>query len=628
MTMRRREFAKSLAASGISMMVAGRGAAASATEVPMPPKPKPGLDWMERAELMRHHLTHGVDGDGLPYFDVLLRGPYAEMAHSYPDSMDVTSRNWEGAMMVGEITGRGVATEALFARRASGLLSKTDGLAYNPATRFSYHRAEVASSTRLLFALIRRAEREPSAENRRAVLDSIRAVRKIAPSEGDVAWLPSMVYMGDGKWENPLPGPGGDGFGTALFIRPLTEASVVLGDQEPLDFARRLVNGLRLSGEFAEDGRWTGHVHAHLDGIAGIIECGMLTGDRSMIDWGGRAFEFIRRLGTEFGWIPELIDRNDDCVGCETCAVMDYVDAAILLARSGRHDLWDLVERVTRNQLVESQIFDPAWLPEPPGARDDEVTVQRQVGRRMVGAFAGWSSPIGLLAYDETYWKGSWERFGPGPWDHIESGRIRAVQNCCAASGFKGLYRSWRATARVEGKTLVVEMPFDRSLPEATIIARQPFGDAVTITAKSPIKVKFRLPQEGKPALSEDEIPGAIAPPAKDAVSLRRSLKANKNGQPVILPVAQGYVTCEGLQPGEKLEISYQRSRRIDHVSIGNPGYQFYSYKARWYGATVTRMEPLESNPTEGWNKIMKRQTRVYMKGQVPHRIYQRADWT
>ena len=629
--MRRREFVKTLMASGASgMLLANRGSgrsAASATDIPIPPRPKPGLDWMERAELTRHHLVHGVDSNGVPYFDVLLRRPYGEASHSFPDLVDLTGRYWEGTMLVREMIGRPVETEPLLRKRALGLFSEPDGLTYNPATRFSYHRSDITGSTRVLFALVRRFEQEPSEENRRAILTSVRAIKKIVPSEGDVAWFPSMVYKG-GEWENPLPGPGGDAFATLLIIRPLTEASGVLNDEEPLDFARRLANGLRLSGEIAEDGRWSGHVHAHLDGIAGIVECGMLTGDRSMVDWGGRAFEFLRRFCTDFGWIPELVDRYDDCVGCESCAVMDYVDSAILLARCGRNDLWDLVERVTRNHLAESQIVDPSWLPEPPNARDDEVMIQRQVGRRMVGAFAGWSSPIGILAYDETYWPGSWSRYGPGPWDNIEGGKIRAIQNCCAPSGFKGLYRVWRATARVDAKTLVVEMPFDRALPEATVVAQQPFGEGVTITAKSSLKVKFRLPQEGKPALNEDEIPGAIAPPPKDALSLLRSLNAKKNGQPVNLPVSQGYVTCEELKSGEKLEIIFQRSPKVERVSIGNPGYQFYSYKVHWHGATVTKIEPSDKNPTEGWNKIMKRPTQLYMKGRVPHPLYQRNDRT
>ncbi len=624
--MRRREFAKTLAVSGIAMMTGRKGRADGASDVPLPPKPRPGLDWIERAELCRHHLVHGIDAHGVPYFDVLLRRPYAEASHSFPDLVDLTGRYWEGTMLVREMTGRAVETEPLLRPRALSLFSEPDGLTYNPATRFSYHRSDIAGFTRVLFALVRRAEQEPSAENRQALLAAIRAVKRIVPGEGDMAWFPSMVYKG-GEWENPLPGPGGDAFATLLIIRPLTEASVVLNDQEPLDFARRLVNGLRATGEIAEDGRWSGHVHAHLDGIAGIVECGMLTGDRSMIDWGGHAFDFLRRFSTEFGWVPELVDRYDDCLACETCAIMDYVDSAVMLARAGRNDLWDLVERVTRNHLAESQIIDPSWLPEPPDARDDDVMIQRQVGRRMVGAFAGWSSPIGILAYDETYWPGSWSRYGPGPWDNIESGKIRAIQNCCAPSGFKALYRVWRATARVEARTLVIEMPFDRTLAEATIVAQQPFGEGVTVTVKSPLKVKFRLPQEGKPALSEEEIPGAIAPPPKDALSLLHSLAVKKNGESIKLPVSHGYVTCEELRPGEKLEISYKRSPHVEHVSIGNPGYQFYSFKVRWHGATVTQIEPSEKNPSEGWNKIMKRQTRIYMKGQVAHPLYQRAHW-
>jgi hypothetical protein len=576
-------------------------------------------------ELGRHHLVHGLDPHGLPYFDVLLRRPYAEASHSFPDFVDLTGRYWEGALIVGEVTRQPVSTEALLRSNTLALFSEPDGLAYNPATRFSFHRCDIGGFSRVLFALVRQAELKPSADNRRALTNAIRAVKKIVPTEGEVAWIPSFVWN-SGAWDNPLPGPAGDAFATLLMIRPLTEASAILHDDEPLELARRLINGVRAGEEIAEDGRWSGHVHAHLDGIAGIIECGMLTGDRAMVAWGERAFEFLRRFGTEFGWIPELIDRGDDCVGCETCAVMDYVDTAIMLARAGRADLWDLVERVIRNQLVESQVTDPSWLSELPDARDDAVIIQRRVGRRMVGAFAGWASPIGILAYDETYWPGSWSRFGPGPWDNIESGKIRALQNCCAASGLKGLYRAWRAAARVEGQTLVVEMPLDRALPEANVVSRQPSGDALTITVRTPLRVKVRIPQHPKGAPPEDEIPGAVAPSAAHP-SDRRPTIARRNGQEVSLPVSQGYLVQDELKPGETLEISFLRPRRVEQVSIGNPEFQHYAFKAHWHGATVVKMEASEKNPRRGHNHILKRETTLYMQGRVEHPLYQRADW-
>lgn len=115
--MRRREFARRLAASGITMMMAGRGEAASASDIPLPSKPRPGFDWMERAELMRHHLVHGVDKTGVPYFDVLFRRPYAEVSHSFPDLVDLTGRYWEGAMLVREMTGRAVETGPILLAR-------------------------------------------------------------------------------------------------------------------------------------------------------------------------------------------------------------------------------------------------------------------------------------------------------------------------------------------------------------------------------------------------------------------------------------------------------------------------------------------------------------------------------
>ncbi|HLE05126.1 MAG TPA: hypothetical protein VI729_11010, partial [Anaerolineales bacterium] len=86
------------------------------------------------------------------------------------------------------------------------------------------------------------------------------------------------------------------------------------------------------------------------------------------------------------------------------------------------------------------------------------------MGNPRLGAYAGWSSPNHLLAYDE---------FLPSAW--VESpelaplflNKVRALQNCCGPSGPKALYLAWQHAARVQGETLRVNLLLDRALPEA-----------------------------------------------------------------------------------------------------------------------------------------------------------------
>jgi hypothetical protein len=178
----------------------------------------------------------------------------------------------------------------------------------------------------------------------------------------------------------------------------------------------------------------------------------------------------------------------------------------------------------------------------------------------------------------------------------------------------------------VEAKTLVVEMPFDRALADASIVARQPFGQGVSVTVRTPLKVRVRIPQHPKPLPPEEHIPGATAP-TLDAGAGQPLFAARRNGHNVSLPVERGYLVLNELKPGEKLEIDFLRPQRTERVSIGNPGYQSYGFRVHWRGATVVKMEASEKNPSRGYNKIMKRETAIYMKGDVEHPLYQRKDW-
>lgn len=555
--------------------------------MPAVAKLKPGLDWIERMELSRHHLIQGIDSSGLPYFDVLLRRPYAEAAHDFPDFADLVGRYWEACLIVQEVTGKPVESEPLLRERALGLFSEPDGWTYNPATRFSYPKIDVFGMSRFLFVRARLAKIDPSQENRIALQRTVRAIK-------------------DHIWQGASSNPQREASFATYFLRPLAEASMVLNDEEPLDMAWRLAASSRSGGKgISDDGTWTGHVHSHLTLIAGIVSCGALKNDRSMVEWGLRAFQFFRQFATEFGWLPELVDRRDDCVGCETCAIMDYLDSAVQLARAGHSEFWDLIERATRNQLAESQLTQPGWLLEPPDAQDDKVTIQREVAQRMLGAFAGWSSPLGVLAYDEPYVRVFWKESGPGPWDQILGGRIRALQNCCAGSGTKAFYRVWQEASRIENQTLVVELLFGRQFPQATVTAGQPFGDGITVRVNTPLSIKVRLPGDAKP----------------------RSLAARKDGMVLSLAVKDGYLSLDRLLPGEEFQVNFQRPERTERVSIGNPGFKHFDFDVRWHGATVLGIEPATTNASMGFNYLLQKETVLHMKGEVEHPFYKREEW-
>ena len=102
-------------------------------------------------------------------------------------------------------------------------------------------------------------------------------------------------------------------------------------------------------------------------------------------------YRYVRSQATRFGFLPEAIGRRADVVACETCALMDYIGLGTTLANHGHPEYWSDVERVVRNHLIESQVVDGAWLSAPADQPDTEQFTWRDIGERVVGAYAGWS---------------------------------------------------------------------------------------------------------------------------------------------------------------------------------------------------------------------------------------------
>jgi len=125
-----------------------------------------------------------------------------------------------------------------------------------------------------------------------------------------------------------------------------------------------------------------GHFHSRAVTMLGVIRFGNSVGDARALEWGRRVYERARSYGSSFGWFPERIVR-DRAHGCETCPIMDMMESAVILARSGHPQYWEDAERFLRNQLLENQLTDIAWLPplnsNATQAGEHETTARRQL---------------------------------------------------------------------------------------------------------------------------------------------------------------------------------------------------------------------------------------------------------
>ena len=537
-----------------------------------------------------------VDAEGRTHFDVFRTLPAAAL-RDWPDFVDLPSRYWEACAMVESVVGRPVATVHLL-RQGIFSLIHADGLAYRPDTAISSPIAELYDQSRLLYALVTWSMHEPdNAEIKARLRAQVDGLRRLATFKGDYAYINKIgIYFG------------------GTLIRPLQQAGIVLADSHCRDFARALARGiLDHTDKYAADGSFSGQVNSRMDALAGILVTGLLDDDNRIIRRVRDVFEYAHaKIGTSFGWVPEVAQRQDDLTGCETCGIQTTLDVALLLARHVDENCWDAVERTVRNQLVENQIGDRDWLDFTPIIPDEDIresclnTLHTDLGRRIAGGFAGWSSPQGLLAYEETLWPG-WVKNSDMYPRYL--GRVRAMQNCCSGSGPRALWEAWTNIARFEGKTLIVNMLIDKQIQGAKVLSSIPFEGKARIELDRDCDVRFRIPGSA---------------PADSLVVLVES----KARQYRASPEKKGrFLSIGGMLAGDSIEIRFAQPPRIENFTIGNPGCKKYQFEASWLGDTVVAMKPDPKNSKTGYSFIEGRQVRTFYSTNAIGKLYQRQSW-
>jgi hypothetical protein len=327
----------------------------------------------------------------------------------------------------------------------------------------------------------------------------------------------------------------------------------------------------------------------------GSADYALYVGDPVLFSRIDAVYRWVRSQGTRFGFLPESIGRQGDIVGTETCALMDYVGLAATLANHGHPEYWGDVERTVRNQLIESQAHNLTWMKDGSGQPDTAQFTRRDVGSRMEGGWAGWSSPTHFLAACETL-----NHHWGGPELHDKT---RVFQNCCGGSGIHALFIAWKNAARFENGTLTVNLHIDKLLPQAEIRGYQPFRGLLTLQMKQACAVRVRVP---------------------DFVDTK-DLAVEVNGSKLAATVFGDYLELGPRNPGDSLRISYPLPIATEEEEIGNPGFRHYRYRVTWKGDTVVRMEPIGPQYTTGYSEYDKRQVQVFYGNDGPGALYQRS---
>jgi hypothetical protein len=524
-----------------------------------------------------NYFNRMVDQDGLPYFNVFWTDP-AEAAHDWPDFGDVMPRLLQGAIMGRHMTGEQVQIEPVWYDKVLSLLDPETGLVFRPQTTFSENVANLGDQAFTLYALVT------------AYVDN-----------GDPALRERICRMVDTLLTNPGTEDGAGAAittsGAAYIIKSLTTCARHLDYEPALELAGAMVRKVfQDSPLFSPDNtfRHGGHMHSNLRTLVGAADYALTVGDPVLYSRVDALYRYVRSASTRFGFLLEVVGRQGDIVSCETCALMDYLGLAVTLANHGHPEYWGDVERTVRNQMVESQMVDPSWLTSDPSRPDTYQFTWRDVGERMVGGYAGWSSPTHILAACETL-----DAHWGGPELH---GKTRAFQNCCGGSGTHAFFIAWKNAARFADGRLSVNLHIDKLLPQAEIRCYQPYQGLLTVALKEPCALRVRIPE-------------FVAPD---------QIKATISGEALETRVWGNYLELGPQPAGATVRVTYPVPVLTEEVSIGNPGFRQYHYRVTWKGDTVVRMEPLGNDCEAGYSDFDKAEVAVFYVEAGPHRLYQR----
>ncbi|MBW7998161.1 MAG: hypothetical protein FVQ81_16645 [Candidatus Glassbacteria bacterium] len=448
------------------------------------------LDLRTHAEASLNFLTRVPDRKQgfLPYFWTYFGEGPPELRHNHWDYCENPGRNLYGLIAARQVTSSlaGIEEERLYEREIySRMREAGHGLTWRPAYS-PFIRTKGVPEMNLwdnrsqfmgLMSLYMQYE-EPAV---RTKLESmIDGLERYGIRKGKYFYFEREdILLGHKVKRNHEPRLSQHSTG---WITPLIEYWRLTGSER----ARRLAVGL---ANFTKDyhhtsvrpGRVLGisNVHGALFGLAGVIRTAAATGDTEMLEWARGLVDYAaENLASSFGWVQEMEGRDwmrpEDSHSTESCAIVDMIQCALLLADAGYSRYWDLVERYVRNYFVEAQLMDSAWL-DAPGVREDNVQSSwTDVAERVRGCFVGWGAP--------------------NDWVNT-SGRLRnAIQNCCGPHGAWAIFLVWRRLVQTDSTGVRVNMALNTEHPMCRVASYLPYEGRVDVVMYRGGPLKIRIP--------------------------------------------------------------------------------------------------------------------------------------
>ena len=213
-----------------------------------------------------------------------------------------------------------------------------------------------------------------------------RFVRRLEEVTRDTGSFPSDKYSEEGWISSPTRKLNQT---SGRLIGALVKYFRATGDSVAVELARRFA-AVNIENCFTSEGELTPdageHLHSSEGTMASLIDLGLLTGEQQYLKMGRLLYDVgLRRWRTSWGWAKE--SRNDQPGRGEANNTGDFVEAALLLGRSGHPRYFQDAERMIRNGLLASQVVATDWIPQSSLADTRDYAYAR-IRDRARGAFA------------------------------------------------------------------------------------------------------------------------------------------------------------------------------------------------------------------------------------------------
>jgi hypothetical protein len=360
------------------------------------------------------------------------------------------------------------------------------------------------------------ARKDPNGPWRDSARRLIDGLNDLAVVDGEYAYFwPSFFSAAKSKPSHPsMPEDPIEIEGTNMVLG-LAEASQVLGYEPGFRLTKQVINYLRKTF-YGQNGCFysvpglekNAHSGAHLRGLLGMEKFAEATGDKEVMEFVVRSFEYALSLDVNFTTGPgdesvftltpgeELIGFFPDMTHspyletAETDPIADLLALATRLSEAGMGDYWDDADRRVRNQLAENQLLEIDWIHDAskngaPAKATYNTSVDR-VAERMRGCFAGNPSP------------NDWAGYG------VKSG----VGSCCTAYGCNGLYWVWEKILSYQEGKLRVNLLLNRASRWADVDSYIPYQGRVEVKIKEAVDLSVRIPEWVTPGQTRCQVNG------------------------------------------------------------------------------------------------------------------------